>query len=199
MSQSLILDTQIHLNDWVMIQDPTSGKMYYANLKTKETRWQPPPGFGVTDANLNPGYNPQLTFANNGANMANQWQNRPNPAVWQSFSTQNLAQYANQQNNPPNPQGQYNQQQQNPGYLGRQVSPFVSATNMNQPYNPAQAYQQNPQWAQSANNMGYMAGQNNLNTFNNAMPKTKSAINMSSNNNNQGNKSNPSKKSISKK
>eukprot|EP00486_Rosalina_sp_Unknown_P001188 CAMPEP_0201565048 /NCGR_PEP_ID=MMETSP0190_2-20130828/3877_1 /ASSEMBLY_ACC=CAM_ASM_000263 /TAXON_ID=37353 /ORGANISM="Rosalina sp." /LENGTH=396 /DNA_ID=CAMNT_0047982051 /DNA_START=25 /DNA_END=1215 /DNA_ORIENTATION=+ len=31
--------------DWVMLPDPSSGKMYYANLKTKETSWTAPPGF----------------------------------------------------------------------------------------------------------------------------------------------------------
>ena len=44
--------------DWIMLLDPSSGKMYYANVKTQSTRWDPPPGFVVNQANLNPGYQP---------------------------------------------------------------------------------------------------------------------------------------------
>eukprot|EP01084_Bolivina_argentea_P057927 105789_1 len=40
---SLLLPSQNNLDDWVMVQDPNSGKMYYVNLKTNETRWTPPP------------------------------------------------------------------------------------------------------------------------------------------------------------
>ena len=47
--------------------------MYYANLKTKETRWQPPPGFGATEQTLNPAFNPQVQFQHTQTNLANQW------------------------------------------------------------------------------------------------------------------------------
>eukprot|EP01084_Bolivina_argentea_P260855 440650_1 len=40
-----------NIQDWVMLPDPNTGKMYYANLKTKETRWQPPPGIAVPNTN----------------------------------------------------------------------------------------------------------------------------------------------------
>ncbi len=114
-----------------------------SNLKTKETRLQPPPGFGVESANLNPGYNPQLNYKNQGANM----QNQPNALQWKSSSTNNLGTYGNNNNN-------NNQQQIYTNMNKRQVSPFVSATNINQQqtYNPAQAFQK-IQWAHSAVNM----------------------------------------------
>eukprot|EP01083_Nonionella_stella_P114274 337691_1 len=33
------------MSDWVSVQDPSSGKTYYANTKTRETSWDVPPGF----------------------------------------------------------------------------------------------------------------------------------------------------------
>ena len=33
--------------DWILLPDPKTGKMYYANLKTKQTRWDPPPGYSA--------------------------------------------------------------------------------------------------------------------------------------------------------
>eukprot|EP01083_Nonionella_stella_P256552 879173_1 len=30
------------INDWIMLQDPISNKMYYSNIKTKQTQWHPP-------------------------------------------------------------------------------------------------------------------------------------------------------------
>lgn len=35
------------MSDWVAVEDPTSGKTYYANMKTRETSWDPPAGFGA--------------------------------------------------------------------------------------------------------------------------------------------------------
>ena len=32
-------------SDWIPVQDPKTGNTYYANMKTRETRWDPPPGF----------------------------------------------------------------------------------------------------------------------------------------------------------
>jgi len=33
------------IKNWIKVPDPRTGKMYYANLVTKETRWQAPPGW----------------------------------------------------------------------------------------------------------------------------------------------------------
>eukprot|EP01083_Nonionella_stella_P165092 548348_1 len=33
------------MSEWVAVQDPSSGKTYYANTKTRETSWDVPPGF----------------------------------------------------------------------------------------------------------------------------------------------------------
>ena len=57
-----------------MLPDPKTGKMYYANLRTKETRWDPPPGFGASQSSLNPAYNPQVQFQHS------------NAAVWRTAS-----------------------------------------------------------------------------------------------------------------
>ncbi|MES1911702.1 MAG: hypothetical protein MHM6MM_004095 [Cercozoa sp. M6MM] len=37
------------MEDWVKATDPNSGRVYYANLKTKQTQWTPPPGFVDSD------------------------------------------------------------------------------------------------------------------------------------------------------
>ena len=34
-------------SDWASAVDPTSGRPYYFNFKTKETQWEPPAGFGM--------------------------------------------------------------------------------------------------------------------------------------------------------
>ena len=65
--------------DWIVLPDPNSGKMYYANLRTKETRWNPPPGFGVSQSSLSPAYNPKVQFQH------------PNAAVWRTVSNNNLS------------------------------------------------------------------------------------------------------------
>eukprot|EP00484_Ammonia_sp_Unknown_P030416 CAMPEP_0197036816 /NCGR_PEP_ID=MMETSP1384-20130603/14199_1 /TAXON_ID=29189 /ORGANISM="Ammonia sp." /LENGTH=1484 /DNA_ID=CAMNT_0042467033 /DNA_START=103 /DNA_END=4557 /DNA_ORIENTATION=+ len=136
-------------SDWIMLPDPKSGKMYYANLKTKETRWQPPPGFGVTESNLNPGYDPQWKFKDNATNAVNASnpQQYSKQQIWQQMgqtkSTSSLA-------NAPaaNPAAA--------GFMNRQLSPFVSATNFNSMnyQNNAEAFQNNRQWASSAMNFG---------------------------------------------
>merc|ERR1719242_463976 len=60
--QQLPPQQQGQAQDWIMVPDPRSGKMYFYNLKTNATRWDPPPGFGINEANLNPGYDPGVHF-----------------------------------------------------------------------------------------------------------------------------------------
>ncbi len=33
------------MSDWIAVRDPTSGKTYYTNMKTRETSWDIPPGY----------------------------------------------------------------------------------------------------------------------------------------------------------
>merc|ERR1719242_322266 len=103
-----------------MIPDAASGKMNYANLKTKATRWDPPPGFGVDQANLNPGYDPQTRFQHNATNMNAQNQHNPQQQIWQqagysaSASGRDLTQFGGQNGG-------------NRMYQGHQVSAFQPA------------------------------------------------------------------------
>lgn len=108
-------------HDWIMLPDPSTGKMYYANLKTKATRWDPPPGFGVDQANLNPGYDPGIRFQHSPTDQQAQMQ-----APHNNMQAQPIFAYASGRN-----LGQFAQSQ--PGtnmnrYLGRQVSPFAQSS-----------------------------------------------------------------------
>ena len=50
--------------DWVAVQDPKTGNTYYANMVTRETRWDKPPGFtGPSQAQVQ--YNPNASQSSN--------------------------------------------------------------------------------------------------------------------------------------
>jgi len=54
----------------VAVQDPTSGKTYYANMKTRETSWEVPPGFqGAAQPQVQ--YNPQSQLNMMGGSQQN--------------------------------------------------------------------------------------------------------------------------------
>jgi len=112
-------------SEWVMIADPSSGQMYFANLRTKETRWDAPVDSGWEKAEQNPVYDPALQHTHPATNQGAE-------PFWQqtqiySQSGRNLTQ-----------QPGYPQQH---GYPVHHVSPFNQA-----PYpNPYGNYPQSAQ------------------------------------------------------
>eukprot|EP01084_Bolivina_argentea_P261492 441922_1 len=66
-------------NQWIMLTDPQTGRMYYANLNTRETRWTPPPGFGVSNTQSFPQTNIMSE------NETKQWRTATDPSTGREY------------------------------------------------------------------------------------------------------------------
>merc|ERR1712228_52158 len=108
--------------DWVAVQDPSSGKTYYANMKTRETSWDVPPGFQEAQAQPQVAYNAQSQM-NMGQQQGSFYGQQQQQFGQQQQQPQQGSFYGQQQQQNQNGYGQQQQQQQNNGY-GQQMNPM---------------------------------------------------------------------------
>eukprot|EP00486_Rosalina_sp_Unknown_P015531 CAMPEP_0201593486 /NCGR_PEP_ID=MMETSP0190_2-20130828/191073_1 /ASSEMBLY_ACC=CAM_ASM_000263 /TAXON_ID=37353 /ORGANISM="Rosalina sp." /LENGTH=363 /DNA_ID=CAMNT_0048052689 /DNA_START=105 /DNA_END=1193 /DNA_ORIENTATION=+ len=138
------------MSDWVAVQDPTSGKTYYANMKTRETSWEVPPGFqGQAQPQVQ--YNPQSQLNMMGGSQANMGGGAGGGGMAQGGGG-----YGQQ---PQQQQGSFYGQQQNA--FGQQQQQQQGSFYGQQQQNPQQQgsfYGQQNQFAQQSNPMGAAAG-----------------------------------------
>lgn len=130
------------MSDWKAVTDPNTGRIYYANLVTRETRWDPPPGFQDNQQPITYQPDNQVNYQNNFqqqqqqnnyqqsfyGNQQNQYQQQPQQSFYQP-QPQQQSFYGNQQN-------QYQQQQQQQQSFYQQQPPQQSF------YQPQQQQQQ---------------------------------------------------------